>query len=133
MAVNIERELRTALLDMTAVTDLVVARIWDEWFRTDEVPAIVYEFDNEVHQNAIDGRSGLVIADVNVICRANTRAESRALAEAVRNNGTDPGTGLAGFVGSGYVTERDEDVVTTRDGSVVITRTTLNFGAWLID
>lgn len=94
---NIEKELRSVLLAMSAVTDLVVARIWDEWFRTEDVPSIVYEFDSETQENDLGGLGGLVIGDVNIICRADTRAASRALALAVRLNGTSPGTGLAGY------------------------------------
>jgi len=99
--VNIETELRKALLGMTAVTAIVGERVWDEWFRSSAVPAIVFEIDSENRENDISGRGGLVFADVNVICRADTRAASRALAEAVRTNGsTSPGSGLAGYSGA---------------------------------
>ncbi len=97
----IETELRAAMLAMTAVTDIVDTRIWDEWFRNDTYPAIVFEIDNGFRENGLSGRGGMVFADVNIICRANTRAESRTLAEAVRVNGTiSPGTGLAGYAGN---------------------------------
>ena len=99
---NIERELRTALLAMSSVTDIVVARIWDEWFRTSDVPSIVYEFDNEPWQDTLGGGEGIVIADVNIICRAETRVASRQLSDAVRLNGTNPGTGLAGYKGATF-------------------------------
>lgn len=96
----IEESLRAALLAMSEVTDLVSTRIWDEWFRSDTVPAIVFEIDSEDRENDLEGRSGLVFADVNIICRADTRSVSRALAEAVRTNGTnEPGNGLAGYSG----------------------------------
>lgn len=97
----IENELRSALLGMAAVTTIVADRIWDEWFRSATVPAIVFEIDAENRENDLTGRGGLVFADVNLICRADTRAASRALAEAVRTNGsTSPGTGLAGYSGA---------------------------------
>ena len=96
----IEEELRAALKAMTAVTTIVGDRIWDEWFRSETIPAIVFEIDIESPQNDISGRGGLVFAEVNVICRAATRAASRTLAEAVRTNGSiSPGSGLAGYTG----------------------------------
>jgi hypothetical protein len=101
MAFVIEEELRTALLAMSEVTDIVSTRIWDEWFRNDTYPSIVFEIDNERRENDLNGRGGMVFADVNVICRANTRAASRSLAEAVRVNGdVSPGSGLAGYSGN---------------------------------
>ncbi len=101
MAFVIETELRAALLAMSAVTDIVATRIWDEWFRNDTYPSIVFEIDGENRENGLNGRGGMVFADVNIICRANTRAASRALAEAVRVNGdVQPDTGLAGYTGN---------------------------------
>ena len=97
---NIEKELRDALVAMEAVTAIVSTRIWDEWFRTETTPSIVFEFDTEDQENDLGGKGGKVIGDINVICRADTRAASRDLAEAVRLNGTDPGTGLAGYTSS---------------------------------
>jgi len=97
----IEEELRTVLLAMSAVTDIVGTRIWDEYFRNDTYPAIVFEIDSENRENALNGRGGMVFADVNIICRADTRLASRTLAEAVRVNGDiSPGTGLAGYSGN---------------------------------
>ena len=100
----IEEELRTALLAMSAVTDIVGTRIWTDVFWQDTYPAIMFEIDTEDRENGLSGRGGFVFADVNVICRANTRAASRALSEAVRTNGdvVSPaeGTGLAGFSGN---------------------------------
>ena len=94
---NIEKELRDALVAMDAVTALVSTRIWDEWFRTSTLPAVVYEFDYEDMEPTLEGTCGHVIASVNIICRADTRADSRDLAEAVQTNGTTPGTGLNGY------------------------------------
>ena len=97
----LEEELRTALLAMSDVTDIVGTRIWDEWFRTDTYPAVVFEIDNENRENGLNGRGGRVYADVNVLCRADTRSASRTLSEAVRVNGdTQPGRGLAGYTGN---------------------------------
>jgi len=97
----VEEELREALLGMSQVFALVGTRVWDEWFRAETLPAIVFEIDGERRENALNGRGGMVFADVNIICRANTRIASRALAEAVRLNGTSsPGIGLAGYSGA---------------------------------
>ena len=96
----IETELSKALLGMTAVTGIVVDRVWDEWFRSDTLPAIMFEIDSENRENDLGGRGGLVFADVSINCRADTRVASRALSEAVRTNGdTSPGSGLAGYSG----------------------------------
>ena len=101
MAFVLETELRAALLAMSEVTDIVGTRIWDEWFRSDTYPAIAFEIDSENRENALSGRGGMVFASVNVVCRADTRVASRALAEAVRiNGGISPGDGLAGYSGN---------------------------------
>lgn len=113
---NIEKEIRDALSDMSAVTTLVSTRIWDEWFRSDTYPAIVIEVDNEEQQNIIDGTGEVFIADINIICRADTRKASRSLAEAVRLNGTDPGTGLAGYDGEFKAALLDRVPVATPKG-----------------
>jgi hypothetical protein len=97
----IEESLRAALKGMVAVTTIVSDRIWDEWFRSETLPAIVFEIDMENPQNDLSGRGGLVLAEANIICRAATRSASRALAEAVRRNGSiEPGSGLAGYSGA---------------------------------
>jgi hypothetical protein len=62
---------------------------------------IIVEVDVEEPQNDITGIGGLTFADVNISCRAITLAEAKALAVAVKRNGTNPGTGLAGYGGSG--------------------------------
>lgn len=94
---NIEKHLRDVLRSLSAVTDIVGDRIWDEWFRTDEIPAIAFEIDNEAQEPDLIGKGGETVADVTIICRAATRAAARDLAEAVARNKTDPGTGLAGY------------------------------------
>lgn len=100
----LEDELRAALLAMSAVADIVGTRIYTDTFWSDTYPAICFEVDSEDRENTLTGRggidTGMVFADVNVICRADTRAASRTLAEAVRVNGTTPGTGLAGYTGT---------------------------------
>jgi len=137
---NIEKELRDAILRLGAVTDLVVARVWDEWFRNERLPAIVYEIDSETEQNGLDGRSDMILAEANIICRAKTRKESRELAEAVRTNGTSPASGLAGWfgrTGATAVTDRGGVDVIDRAGNRVYAGRdddqTYTFTAWLED
>lgn len=115
----IEQELAKALAGMEKVRAIAADRIWDEWFRSNVTPAIVFEVDVENPQNSLDGRGGLVFADVNVICRAETRAKSRELTEAVRVNGTDPGTGLAGYSGAfdAVLDDMQSAAVPKNDGS----------------
>ena len=98
--IDIEKELRHALVSMGGVQGMVLDRVWADWFRSKTVPAVMFEIDHENRDNDLEGRGGLVVAEANVICRANTKAEARRLAEAVRANGTDPGTGLAGYTGT---------------------------------
>lgn len=101
---NIFEDLRTALLGMSAVTALVgsgsSARIWNSWPRTYTVPCIVIDVDQETPANDLSGKGGLVFAAVVVTCRDDDQSDSHALAEAVRLNGTNPGTGLAGYSGT---------------------------------
>jgi len=105
MAAKIEESLRTYLLTLSAVTDLVgtgdTARIRpDRLHEDDALPGIIIEVDNERPQNDLSGVGGLVYADVNIKCRAATKSGSRSLAEAIRTNNTNPGTGLAGYRGT---------------------------------
>jgi fructose-specific component phosphotransferase system IIB-like protein len=106
---RIEEKIRTALLSMSAVTALVgggaAAHIRPDVPDKDDPrdgELILIEVDSEPRENTLDGKSAWVPADVTLVCRAPTRARSRALAEAVCDNGTDPGTGLAGYNGSDW-------------------------------
>ena len=101
---SLEGDIRTALLAMDAVTALVgtshSARIRpymldDRDDKTEE--HIIVEVDEQRPQNTIEGTGGLTYADVNISCRAMTPTQARALAVAVKRNGTTPGTGLAGY------------------------------------
>ena len=107
---SIEESVRTALLAMTAVADFNGSGSGDEmvirygYLEEDDAtsdPHIVLDIDNDLPQNDLTGRGGLRFADLTVTCRATTMALSKALAEAVRTNCTAPGTGLAGYGGSG--------------------------------
>lgn len=103
--VEIEASIRTQLLTKSAVTAIVgsgsSARIrpytldQDDDIRTG--PGIVIKVNNESEEDTTDLEctSGLVQADVSILCIAQTSAEAKALARAVKNNGTKPGTGLS--------------------------------------
>ena len=104
---SVEGDPRTLLLTFTPVTALVgtgdSARIRpDKLAQEDDnrLQAIMIEVDNETPQNTLDGTSLRRYADVTLVCQARTKAKARALALAVKLNGTDPGTGLAGYTGT---------------------------------
>lgn len=107
---SIEESVRTALLAMTAVADFNGSGSGDEmvirygYLEEDDDtgdPHLVIDIDDDNPQNDLTGKGGLRFAILTVTCRATTMARSKALAEAVRVNGTNPGTGLAGYTGSG--------------------------------
>jgi hypothetical protein len=104
---NIFEDIKTALLGMDAVTaifgtdDPKKVPIWNSWERVNQYPCIVMEIDREAEHNYLEtGKGDLVAADATITCRANTHDQSDALQEAVRSNGTTPGTGLAGYAGT---------------------------------
>lgn len=104
---QVEELLRTLLLTFTPVTALTgtggAARIRpDRLHQSDDpdLPAIIMQVDAETPTNRLDGLGGRRFIDVTLVCRARTKAAARTLAEAVRLNGTDPGTGLGGFKGT---------------------------------
>lgn len=104
---SIEADIRTLLLTFNAVTALVgtsySARIRPYRLQQDDDETsehIVIEVDNVDHLNTLDGLGGRVYADVTLRCIAPTLTRANALAEAVRVNGTNPGTGMAGYTGT---------------------------------
>ena len=104
---SVEGDLRTLLLTFTPVTALVgtgnSARIRPDKLAQmddDRLQSIIIEVDSEEPQNMLDGTSLRRYADVTLVCQASTKAEARALALAVKLNGTAPGTGLAGYGGT---------------------------------
>lgn len=104
---SIEADLRTVLLTFSSVTALVgtsySARIRPYRLQQDDAGTsehIIIETDNVDHLNTLDGLGGRIYADVTLRCIGPTLARANALAEAVRTNGTNPGTGLAGYTGT---------------------------------
>jgi len=103
----IEDVVRDFLLTRTAVTAIVAKHPTagdpcirpDTLHEKDQLPAIVITVEEEDYHNDLSAKSGLARAMLTISCLAATRRDSRLLAEAVRVNGTNPGTGLAGFKG----------------------------------
>jgi hypothetical protein len=62
--------------------------------------SIVIRPVHEDHLNDLSGVGGLVKSRIQVIAISEVPINARTLAEAVRVNGTDPGTGLAGYDGA---------------------------------
>jgi hypothetical protein len=100
---SIEASVRAKLLNQSAVTSIVGSggnariRPYKLWQKDDirTGPAIIIKVNREEDQNDLECEGGIVISDVSVICIAEERADARALAQAVKFNGTAPGTGLA--------------------------------------
>ena len=102
---HIEHSVRDQLLTKTAVRALVgsgdSARVRAYKFsQKDDLatdgPGILIRVNKEEPQNDMGCQGGLVIADVSIISCAVNLDAARELAEAIRSNGTNPGTGLAG-------------------------------------
>jgi len=123
----LEQALASLIGTFSAVTALCGSRIYP-----DEVPQaaaktypqmeIEIEEENYQDSETLDFLGGLVMATVRIRTISNLKSQARALAEALRTNGTDPGTGLAGYDGtvnsmlikakldhkqSGYIPEED--------------------------
>ena len=124
----IDEKIRTALLAMASVTARTgtgsAARIrTDNLEPRDQVTAtqdaIIIQVDSETPLNDLSGKGGRRMSSVVLVCRGVSRNRARALAEAVRVNGTNPGTGLAGY--SGTFDAWLEDIVASKtpreDGS----------------
>lgn len=114
MALDPKTDLRSYLLTLSAVTALVDSRIRpDQRDESDgELDSIVIEIPNGEQFNDLDGHGGLVQLDVLVRCISHDVTRSEAIAEAVRTNGTDPGSGLDGYTGIaglGFITQANRD------------------------
>lgn len=118
---NIAEEIRAALAAMTAVTAIVgdgaAAKIrFDRPDQADRPPLILIEIDDQTPENDLTGRADLVPFTATITCRDTSRSRARALAEAVRSNGTTPGSGLSGYSGTfdSWV-EATDDATSPRD------------------
>ena len=102
---SIEAAIRRKLLSLSAVTAITgtgnTALIRpDRLHVTDTMTAtsaaVIIEVDGENHLNDLAGLSRRRMVDVTLRCNSRQLEKARALAEAIRINGTNPGTGLAG-------------------------------------
>jgi hypothetical protein len=102
MSDHLEKAARAVLLDLDAVTALVGEKIRPfKLAEEDALPAIILETDEDRPvEDLSDDDPTEGIAKLNVVCVAYERQQARAIAEAVRTNGTDPETGLSGYRGA---------------------------------
>jgi hypothetical protein len=91
--------LTARLKAITAVTDLVGARIWPVDRRQGtELPAITYERITRTELNHATGTTNTSRVRIELNCWASSYAGAHALAAAVRGNGAaDSPTGIAGW------------------------------------
>lgn len=126
---TIEEAVRATILTFSAVTAITTTVRADELLQSDIPPrsgdlAILIGGVKENFKNFIDGTCDLVAVTMIVSAVGRNKADARALSEAIRINGTDPGTGLAGIrVTTGdlpfmaMLEERTHDLVYDQDGS----------------
>lgn len=103
----LEDNLYALIKTFSAVTALVGtgsdARIYPDEFPQGETrQSLVIEVDEEDYEESeeLTWHGGLVFASVIISAVSTRKREARALAEALRTNGTDPGTGLSGYDGA---------------------------------
>lgn len=117
--------LKGLLLTKSAVTDLVGTRIrFDQLSDKDILPAIVIDVQGEENETDLSGAGGLITATVEIRAIATTKKQAADIAEAIRTNGTDPGTGLQGYTGpavdadirAAWLDNRDYEFVDAGDG-----------------
>jgi hypothetical protein len=127
---NIEDAIVARLLAQSAVSDLTTAiRPYklrqDDKPENDATPAILFTVDGESFDDQnIGGTTDLVTAKVTVSAISGKLRIARQVASAIRNNGTDPGTGMQGCkVRNGTVNwdamleARSVGIVMNEDGS----------------
>lgn len=98
---TIEEAVAAQLLTMSAVTAITSTIRPDDMLmsdlpRGDGAAAVLIGDLQEHFENDIDGTCSLVAARLTIAAVCRNKARARALSEAIRTNGTDPGTGLAG-------------------------------------
>lgn len=98
---TIEEAVRAKLLTMSAVTAITTIVRVEQAEQRDDIlgaAAVLILLDAEVFEEGqtIDGRCELVIATMTISAISGKSTRARALAEAIRTNGTVPGTGLQG-------------------------------------
>lgn len=71
----------------------------DESDDLEETAGIVLNIDRLERENDLQGKAGLVTIDLEILCLSPLVTKTWELVKAVRINDTDPGTGLAGYIG----------------------------------
>lgn len=107
---TLETALRTKILALDAVSALTTTVRWDKLDEDDDlktVSAVVISVEQEEPYNDLAGVGGLVKATVRISSLSESKARARSIAEAIRINGSNPGTGLAGFSGVSNGVEMD--------------------------
>lgn len=100
---KIETAIIAVLESLAAVTALVSQRIYaDDAEPGEELPYIIVNTvrESSSDQSDLQGNALLWDAEVHIECYGRTRSLARDIEEAVRFNGTDPGTGLQGYEGN---------------------------------
>lgn len=103
---HFKKSLIQLLNTFDAVTAATTCIRTDHVDQSDELPYVIIEVPDAEVFGDLSGEGGLVSAEVVIRCRSASVIEADAIGEAVRTNGTDPGTGLAGYdgpAGSGSV------------------------------
>lgn len=102
----VETALRTLILSLDAFAALKpTPTIRPHYIPSKDFPpgtgarAVIIASHEETHQNDLEGRGGAVSAKVTVDAVSEDFDDAWLIAETMRLNGTDPGTGLAGFAG----------------------------------
>lgn len=117
--------LKGLLLTKSAVTALVGTRLrFDQLSEKDILPALVIDVQSEENESDLSGAGGLITAVVELRAIAATKKTAADIAEAIRTNGTDPGTGLQGYTGpavdadirAAWLDGRDFEFVESGDG-----------------
>lgn len=131
---TLSQSIRDVLVTFSAVTALVPAKYIrpDERMQTDPSPGITIEVVKKLYDNDLSGQTTLVGGTFLISSCSGKKIEAEAIAEAVRSNGTVPGTGLAGCsITTGdlpfqaMLTQDTYDYMPIKDGS--------NTGWFLVD
>lgn len=100
---TIEEAIVATLQTFSAVTALTSTIRPDEFMLTDlkqdggDAAGILISVEEEDFDNTVDGETDMVQAIVSINAISKSKSRARALSEAIRLNGTNPGTGLAGI------------------------------------
>ena len=104
---SLEHALRTLITGLSAFAAITPApavrpyKLSQADFKAGTSPlGVIISSQEEEHQVSLEGLGGGVSAKASVYAVAETFEAAWSLAETIRLNGTNPGTGLAGFKGT---------------------------------